>query len=75
MTTGAIQLKNIANGEEGRKIIQAFGEIPGITGVGFDLETNRVELEFVPDHLLQYYVLKTIRDTGFEHPYEQSFPD
>jgi hypothetical protein len=75
MTTGTIQLKSIASGEEGRKIIQKFGELPGITGVGFDLETSQVQLEFVPEHLLQYYVLKTIRDTGFEHPYEQHFPD
>ncbi|MDR0673417.1 MAG: KTSC domain-containing protein [Zoogloeaceae bacterium] len=75
MATGTITVNNISSGDEGRKIIQKFGEIPGITGVGFDLETNQVQLEFLNDQILRYFVLKTLRDIGFDHPFGQTFPD
>ncbi|MDR2092003.1 MAG: heavy-metal-associated domain-containing protein [Azoarcus sp.] len=75
MATGTIKVDGISDGDSGRKIIQQFGDVPGITGVSFDLETGQVQVEFDADQIALYTTLKTLRDAGFQPQVPQVFPD
>ena len=75
MATGTIKVDGMASNEDGRKIIQRFGDIPGVTGIGFDLETGRVEVEFDANQIALFTTLSAIREVGFKPQTPQVFPD